>query len=69
MFQVLAHVGARGPGVPAGAVRAQRRVLAGRVLARAAARHRDRVACDASNQTLKHETPDVGTHAIINVIG
>lgn len=35
--QVLAHVGAGGPGVPAGAVRALRRVLADRVLARAAA--------------------------------
>lgn len=36
--QVLAHVGAGGPGVPARAVRAQRRVLADRLLARAAAR-------------------------------
>lgn len=40
--QVLPHVGAGGPGVPAGAVRAQRRVLADRVLARAPPR--DRVA-------------------------
>lgn len=36
-MQVLAHVGAGGPGVPPGAVRAQRRVLAHGVLARAAA--------------------------------
>lgn len=33
--QVLAHVGVSGPGVPAGAVRAERRVLRDGVLARA----------------------------------
>lgn len=50
--QVLAHVGAGGPGVPAGAVRAQRRVLAERVLARAAARRAPRA---AGRATLRKE--------------
>lgn len=39
-IHVPPHVGAGGPGVPAGAVRAQRRVLADRVLEGAAPRRR-----------------------------